>query len=183
MSFKLPQPAPGDLCPGWTYRGLDVRDAAAVLEAFRSAPDMARQGAVENMETAQAYVQARTDHTQGVTLVAVDAQDRARALAAASYYSPENRCAWVYYWAHAGARGQGVTSALVRVLSNWMIDECAVERLELGYRVNNPASGAVAAKAGFIVEGVERGKFLIDGQRIDAAIAARLHTDPRPADR
>lgn len=77
-------------------------------------------------------------------------------------------------------RGQGITSALVRTLADWVIDHCGVQRLELGYRLNNPASAAVAANAGFIVEGIEREKFLVNGQRIDAAIASRLHTDPPP---
>lgn len=181
MAVNLPQPAPGDLCPGWSYRILEIDDAAAVLEAFASAADMARQGDVRDAETAQEYVRVHTDRARGVTLVAVDSTGRARALAAATYHSRDDRRAWVYYWAHAEVRGQGVTSALVGVLTNWMIDKCGVERLELGYRMNNPASAAVAAKAGFIVEGIERGKFLINGQRIDAAIAARLHTDPRPA--
>ncbi|MDO4792524.1 MAG: GNAT family protein [Buchananella hordeovulneris] len=52
-----------------------------------------------------------------------------------------------------------------------------LRRLELGYRVNNPASAAVAAFAGFTVEGVERQKFLIDGETIDAVVAGRLATD------
>lgn len=58
--------------------------------------------------------------------------------------------------------------------------ERGVERLELGHRVNNPASGAVARHAGFIREGTERGKFLIGGQRIDVDTYGRLHSDPSP---
>ena len=53
-------------------------------------------------------------------------------------------------------------------------------RLELGHRVNNPASGHVARSAGFIKEGTERAKFLIDGQRIDVDTYGRLTTDPHP---
>lgn len=180
MTNPLPQPEPGQLCAGWNYRVLVPEDADAVLDAFTASDDMARQGNVTNGETASAYAHSHADRTRGVTLVAVDAKDRVWALAAAVYDSPHNRSAWVYYWAHKDVRGQGVTSALVRILADWMIDHCGVERLELGYRLNNPASAAVAYKAGFIVEGIERGKFLIDGQRIDAAIASRLHTDPPP---
>lgn len=53
--------------------------------------------------------------------------------------------------------------------------------LELGHRVNNPRSGAVARCAGFRKEGTERRKFLIDGERIDVDIYGRLRTDPFPS--
>ncbi len=56
-----------------------------------------------------------------------------------------------------------------------------LERLELGHRVNNPASAAVAEAAGFVREGVERGKFLIAGARVDVTTYGRLVTDPMPA--
>ncbi|MEV0868732.1 hypothetical protein AB0I24_12445 [Brachybacterium paraconglomeratum] len=47
--------------------------------------------------------------------------------------------------------------------------------------MNNPASAAVARAAGFVDEGVERGKFLIDGERLDVRICGRLRSDPWPA--
>ena len=53
-------------------------------------------------------------------------------------------------------------------------------RLELGHRVNNPESGAVAVAAGFVKEGTERAKFLVDGERIDVHTYSRLRTDPWP---
>jgi RimJ/RimL family protein N-acetyltransferase len=46
--------------------------------------------------------------------------------------------------------------------------------------VNNPASGAVAAAAGFVKEGTEREKSLVDGQRVDVDTYGRLATDPWP---
>ncbi|MGO1408991.1 MAG: GNAT family N-acetyltransferase [Brachybacterium sp.] len=56
-----------------------------------------------------------------------------------------------------------------------------LERLELGHRANNPASGAVARAAGFVHEGTERGKFLVDGERLDVLTYGRLVTDPAPS--
>jgi RimJ/RimL family protein N-acetyltransferase len=50
-------------------------------------------------------------------------------------------------------------------------------RLELGHRVNNPASCRVASRAGFAVEGLERQKLLYDGVRYDVELHARLATD------
>ena len=80
----------------------------------------------------------------------------------------------------ARARGRGWTSRAAATVADWALDHEGLERLELGHRVNNPASGHVARSAGFIKEGTERAKFLIDGQRIDVDTYGRLTTDPRP---
>ena len=57
-----------------------------------------------------------------------------------------------------------------------------MRRLELGYRVNNLGSAMVAERAGFLVEGVAREKFLIDGEAYDVIMATRLPSDPWPED-
>lgn len=87
--------------------------------------------------------------------------------------------AWISYWATAEARGQGMTSAGLRSLVDHLHDELGIYRLELGYRVNNPVSAAVAQNAGFLVEGRERQKLLYDGIRYDTEVCARLRGDPR----
>lgn len=66
------------------------------------------------------------------------------------------------------------------LVGQWAFDVRGLERLELGHRVTNPASGGVARRAGFVVEGTEREKFLIDGQRIDVLTYGRLRSDPTP---
>lgn len=96
-----------------SLRRLRISDAPAVLAAFESNPDMARQGEVAS-------------------------------------------------------------------LADWALTTRGLERVELGHRVDNPASGAVARSAGFVKEGTERGKFLIDGQRIDVDTYGRLASDPAP---
>lgn len=103
-------------------------DASDVLDAFRSNPDMARQGTVTDGAEAERYLGRLLDDD--------------------STHEP---------WGIA-------------------LDG----RLELGHRVNNPTSGAVARCAGFRKEGTERGKFLINGERIDVDIYGRLRADPFP---
>lgn len=51
-------------------------------------------------------------------------------------------------------------------------------RLELGHRVNNPASGRIAVAAGFVLEGRERAKLRHGDQRFDTLTYGRLVTDP-----
>ena len=87
--------------------------------------------------------------------------------------------AWISYWSVAEARGQGSASAALRSLVDLLHDDLGIYRLELGYRVNNPASASVAKNAGFIVEGREREKLLYDGTRYDTEVCARLSDDPR----
>lgn len=87
--------------------------------------------------------------------------------------------AWISYWLDPAARGQGLAAAGLRSLVDQLHDEAKVYRLELGYRVNNPSSAAVARNAGFIVEGRERERLSYDGVRFDTEVCARLAGDPR----
>ncbi|RIJ14589.1 N-acetyltransferase, partial [Clavibacter nebraskensis] len=54
-------------------------------------------------------------------------------------------------------------------------------RLELGHRVNNPASCRVATRSGFAAEGIERAKLRYGDERFDVETHARLATDPATA--
>ncbi|MCT1722762.1 GNAT family N-acetyltransferase [Kocuria marina] len=76
-------------------------------------------------------------------------------------------------------RGRGWTTRAAATVAEWALDRAGLERLELGHRVNNPASGAVARAAGFRKEGTQRGKFLIAGERVDVDTYGRLRTHPR----
>ncbi|MBB3729097.1 hypothetical protein FHR33_004957 [Nonomuraea dietziae] len=63
------------------------------------------------------------------------------------------------------------------LLAEWAFAERGLFRLELGHRTNNPASCRVAVRAGFVAEGIERGKLVYDGVRYDVERHARLATD------
>ena len=176
-------PVPGESSVAGTeafLRPLAVGDAPEVLEAFRSNPDMDRQGRVTTLEEARRYVEnlvtgdsphdpwAIVDGGRLVGLVCVSVDE-------------DNRSGWFWYWMNAAARGRGLMSRAAATIADRALLLSGLERLELGHRVNNPASGAVAQAAGFVREGTERGKFLIEGQRIDVATYGRLRSDPRPS--
>jgi RimJ/RimL family protein N-acetyltransferase len=60
------------------------------------------------------------------------------------------------YWVAAPARGRGVCTHALRLLSRWALDELDLQRLDLITDPDNLASQRVAEKAGFRREGVLR---------------------------
>jgi len=121
---------------------------------------------------------AKADGT-GWALAIVEADGDLFGNVMASCIEQRHSTAWISYWLTASARGRGLASSALRTLVDVAHDELDVYRLELGYRVNNPASAAVARAAGFLVEGREREKLLYDGVRFDTEVCARLSGDPR----
>lgn len=160
-------------------RPLRATDVEAVLDAFASDPSMARQGTVTNDAEAAAYVAALLDPTGDRRAFAITDDDRLVGLVGITF-DRTNRVGWIWYWMNASHRGRGWASAAATAAANWALGSGGCERLELGHRADNPLSGNVAGAAGFIREGRERGKFLIDGVRIDVLTYGRLGSDPWP---
>lgn len=163
----------------WYSRELTEADAVWILDAFRG-EDMARQGTVVDMATAAEYIAAVTRPATRHRVAAERETDRVLAFVGASI-DVGNRSAWIYYWSIPSVRGAHITSTLVRDFSSDLL-RGGLDRLELGFRTNNPASRRVAERAGFVVEGLEREKFLIDGTRVDVVTCGRLPSDPWPAE-
>ncbi|MEQ6898836.1 GNAT family protein [Microbacterium sp. KR10-403] len=163
-----------------SLRRLCPDDAPAVLAAFESNEDMARQGDVSSLADAEAYVArlaaAGSPHEAWV----VAAGDKLVGLVCVTV-DEKNRNGWFWYWMTDAARGRGWTSRAAATVADWALTVRGLERLELGHRVNNPASGAIARHAGFVREGTERAKFLVDGRRVDVDTYGRLRSDPTPA--
>jgi RimJ/RimL family protein N-acetyltransferase len=89
----------------------------------------------------------------------------------------EGRQAEAGYVVAPGARGQGVASEALRVLTIWGFEELGLERIELLIDVENEASAAVARRCGYTHEGTLRSTHLKDGLRTDTMIWARLAAD------
>ncbi len=87
--------------------------------------------------------------------------------------------AWMSYWLAPAARGRGLASRALHALSRHLFAD-GLHRLELGARVNNPASVAVAERAGYLREGLERERLRYDEERFDVVRLARLASDPAP---
>lgn len=138
---------------------------------------MERQGSVGSPREAERYVAALLEPGSNRHPWAVVLQDRLVGLVCVNA-DAANRSGWFWYWMASETRGRGWTSRAAAAVANWALTALELERLELGHRVDNPASGGVARAAGFIREGTERAKFPIDGRRIDVATYGRSATDP-----
>lgn len=158
-------------------------DAPALLQAATSDPELARQ--LRNMETldeANALIAEWTNAiANGSAIVwAIVLDDAPVGTIGITNIERRHLTGWCWYWLTAEARGRGVASRALATAAQHAFD-AGVFRLELGHRVNNPASGAVARRAGFLSEGIQRQKLAYDGERFDCETHARLATDPAPA--
>jgi RimJ/RimL family protein N-acetyltransferase len=83
------------------------------------------------------------------------------------------------YRTHPRARGRGIATEAVTAATAWAFENLSLVRIEIVHAVANPASCAVALRAGYPLEGVKRQSFVYgDGQRHDEHLHARLASDP-----
>jgi len=81
------------------------------------------------------------------------------------------------YMTLPAARGKGVASRSVRLLTAWGFSQLGLQRLELHIDVENPASEAIARRTGYTLEGIRRSSHVKDGRRADTGIWSRLPGD------
>lgn len=160
-------------------RPLRPDDAADVLAAFASHEDMARQGQIETLSDAEAYVARLCDPEGAHRPWAITVDDRLVGLVCVSV-DEANLNGWFWYWVSYRYRRRGLAARAAASVAEWALTAGGLHRLELGHRVTNPQSGSVARAAGFVKEGTEREKFLIGDARVDVDVYSRLRTDPGP---
>lgn len=166
--------------PSALLRPWSATDADALLAAQRENDDLATQfGPLADHAAAARFIEKtlRMDDTVQHWAVVVDGV----AVGNVGLSAIEHRhdTAWVSYWLATVVRGRGLASRAVAAVAQRAFDDGSF-RLELGHRVNNPASCRVAVAAGFAPEGVERLKLRYGQERFDVETHARLAVDPVP---
>jgi RimJ/RimL family protein N-acetyltransferase len=106
-----------------------------------------------------------------------DAADDARLVGAIDVRRTGEGRASIGYLLAAEARGRGVATRAVRLISRWALPEMELARLEIHARPDNPASQRVAERAGFTREGVLRSYRLDKGERNDRVVFSLLPDD------
>lgn len=159
-----------------------LRDAPALLAARWSSPDLNTQFTGADLsDEAQAtdYIGNFLRFSDSAKNWAVVEDGVAVGNVGLSAIETRHQTAWASYWLAGGARGRGYAARALQTVSEWAFDT-GLFRLELGHRVNNPASCQVVTAAGFSTEGIERQKLRYGTERFDVETHARLASDPDP---
>lgn len=157
-------------------------DVGALLDAVRD-PEVALQlgvtaddpGAVRAVLDARSALRGPRSYAFAIELDGIAVGELGM-----SSVEPRHRTARISYWLIPQARGRGLATRALASVAAWAFADLDLYRLALGHRVNNPVSGAVARRAGFVEEGIERARLEYDGVRHDVRTHARLRTDPAP---
>lgn len=143
-----------------TLRAWEPQDARAVFSACQD-PLIQRFIRVPNPyteATARAFVARRRSDWEGDDERSFAITDSAtgKVLGSIARHQRAEHRAEIGYWLAPDARGRGVATRALRLISTWSIEVTGLLRLELFTHPENVASQAVAGRAGFTFEGVRR---------------------------
>jgi RimJ/RimL family protein N-acetyltransferase len=176
----LPSPPPSD--GDVVLRPLERRDAPALARIVAD-PDVTRYTYLEpgfSEGDARRWVAtSRASWDSGLARVTVTDSTSADAIGVVGFEVDWRRAsAEGFYWLSRQARGRGVMTRALRLLTAWAFETVGIERLFLIIEPVNTASKAVAARAGFRCEGVLRAYQPFKGTRPDFECWSRLPGDP-----
>jgi [ribosomal protein S5]-alanine N-acetyltransferase len=92
----------------------------------------------------------------------------------------EARQGEIGYVVGPAARGKGVATRTLRLLTDWGFSELGLERIELWIDTENVGSERVAQRVGFVREGALRSYWIKEDVRRDMGIWSRLRSDLEP---
>ena len=81
------------------------------------------------------------------------------------------------YWVRRDARGRGIASRALTLLSRWLVRERGFGRVQLHADVENVPSQRVAERAGFVREGVARSHMHHRGEARDHILFSLVRSD------
>jgi RimJ/RimL family protein N-acetyltransferase len=163
---------------GVVLRAWRMEDAPAVAEACQD-PEIARWLAFVpqpyNSDDARRYIQECIEASHDRRPFAITDAETAALIGSIDMRITRLGAGHIGYWMAPQARGRGRTTAALRALSRWAIEELGLGRVELATDLDNIASQRVAEKAGFQREGVLRAMLPTrDGTRRDGVMFSLL---------
>ena len=123
-----------------------------------------------------AYEDGRTDGTREAFAIVGEGDGEFLGIAVAPQIDRTARTAELGYVVAPAARGRGVASEALGLLTDWAF-ALGMERLELLISVENEASKRVAARCGYVREGVVRSHYVKGDLREDTELWSRLPGD------
>jgi RimJ/RimL family protein N-acetyltransferase len=125
----------------------------------------------------EAYEEGRSDGTREAFAI-VDAEGGFLGLGLAFEIDREGRQLELGYVVAAPARGRGVATRTLELLTEWAFRELDPLRIELWISASNEPSKRVAERAGYRLEGLHRSVHFKQGIRDDFEVWSRLASDP-----
>jgi RimJ/RimL family protein N-acetyltransferase len=122
------------------------------------------------------YEQGRRDGTSEAFAIVGEA-DEFLGCAMAFGIEVDEAKAELGYMVAPSARGRGVATQALRLLTDWGFTERGLLRIELLISVENVASIRVAERAGYVKEGVLRSLYVKEGRREDHELWSCLPSD------
>lgn len=163
-------------------RPWSARDALVLMESASAVPDLQSQfggATLENLAGAEAFIATALANDESGRNWAIVEDGVVVGNIGATAIERRHGTAWMSYWLLPRARGKGYAVRALSAVSTWAFED-GLHRLELGHRINNPASCRVACAAGYAPEGIEREKLRYGNERFDVETHGRLSTDPEP---
>jgi RimJ/RimL family protein N-acetyltransferase len=155
----------------------------ALVEALTTDPDVLRFTRVPDPPPPRfvqtwlaAYEEGRRDGTREAFAIVGEGDGEFLGIAVAPQIDRTARTAELGYVVAPGARGRGVASEALGLLTDWAF-ALGMERLELLISVENEASKRVAARCGYVREGILRSHYVKADLREDTEIWSRLPSD------
>ena len=174
----IPSPEPPLSGPGFVLRTFTAADLAAARELEQD-PAVARWvpplPAGDGPGVVEFYERCRLDGDLLHLVIADPASDSylgETMVAVGEHGVGEVGCCLV-----PAARGQGIATAMLRVLTDWAFGELGLGRVQVFVGTENTAALRLAEATGFLREGTLRGYWEEDGLRLDAIVLARLPGD------
>ena len=160
-------------------------DVGWITEACRDDPEIGRWIPVipipYNEEHARGFVAhsatSWANGTEAVFVIGDAATGAPLGMITVHFAQTDPGLAGVGYWLRAEARGRGVATTALRLVSQWTLGELGVERLHLTTLPDNVRSQNVAERAGFLREGLLRRWAPTREGRRDSVIFSLLRED------
>ncbi len=183
---ELPLPAPPLSSDSLSLRAWTGADVGALVAAFQDPlidRFIAGVPAPRDDAGARSWLAsqepARKDGSRLELAVVSAESDRVLGSVALSSVERLHARAMVSYWVLPAARGRGVASDAVQLLSEWALGELGLKRLEMFVEPENVASQRVAERCSFVRERLLRSRWVAKGRRRDSVVYALLASELR----
>ncbi len=160
------------------------RDIPEVLIAYQDDPELcARLGrerppsAAELGQAAENEAAERAAGRSAEFTILAPGSDACRGQVNVHHVDWENARGELGIWLSPESRGRGLGSGALRLLAEWLLHHCGLERVELLTEPDNGPMLRAAGAARFVREGMLRAYLLERGRRIDVAILSLLPAD------